>query len=183
MPAVTDESGVASAATLTANALRGSYAVTATVAGIALVSTYQLANIAWYVAPGGNNGNDCLSPATPCATINWALQKPGQSFAPGDTIRVAVGVYTETVWLNHGLALSGGWNDAFTAQVGTSTVDGQGVREGIHVVPRMPRTVEFPALIERFTWGYHDPQQRRGRQPGPAPGRRDLHRGRHRLPR
>ena len=129
--AVTDERGVASAATLTANGLRGSYAVTATVASSALTSTYQLANIAWYVAPGGNDDNDCLSPATPCATINGALQKPDQSLAPGDTIRVAVGVYTEAVNLNHGLTLSGGWNDTFTAQVGMSTVDGEGVRAGI----------------------------------------------------
>ena len=66
-------------------------------ASLALTPTYQLANIAWYVAPGGNDGSDCLSPATPCATINGALQKPDQSLAPGDTIRVAVGVYTEAV--------------------------------------------------------------------------------------
>ncbi len=161
--AITDERGVASAATLTANGLRGSYAVTATAASLALTPTYQLANIAWYVAPGGNDGNDCLSPVTPCATINGALQKPGQSLAPGDTIRVAVGVYTEAVWLNHGLALSGGWNGTFTAQVGTSTVDGQGVRAGIQVMPRMPRTVEFPAVIERFTiQNAHEPTFGRG---------------------
>ena len=27
----------------------------------------------WYVAPGGNDGNDCLIPVTPCATINAAI--------------------------------------------------------------------------------------------------------------
>ena len=140
--AITDERGVASAATLTANGVRGSYAVTATAA--TLTATYQLANIAWYVAPGGNDGSDCLSPATACATINGALQKPDQSLAPGDTIRVAVGVYTEAVNLNHGLTLSGGWNDTFTAQIGMSTVDGQGERAGIHVAPRMPRISGIP---------------------------------------
>ena len=39
----------------------------------------------WYVAPGGDDGNDCLSPATPCATINGAVSKA----SPGDTIYVA----------------------------------------------------------------------------------------------
>jgi predicted outer membrane repeat protein len=149
--AITDERGVASAATLTANALRGSYAVTATVTGSALTSTYQLVNIAWYVAPGGNDNSDCLTPATACATINGALQQPNQSLASGDTIRVAVGVYTEAVNLNHGLTLSGGWNDTFTARIGMSTVDGGGERAGVHVAPRLPRIMEFPAVIERFT--------------------------------
>ncbi|MGD8475478.1 MAG: hypothetical protein PVH59_15280, partial [Anaerolineae bacterium] len=29
----------------------------------------------WYVTPGGDDGNDCLSPAAPCATINGAIAK------------------------------------------------------------------------------------------------------------
>lgn len=36
----------------------------------------------WYVAPGGNDSNDCLNPATTCATINGALGKASS----GDTI-------------------------------------------------------------------------------------------------
>ena len=46
----------------------------------------------WYVAPTGNDGNDCASPATACASINAALNKLG--FVQGDSIRVAVGTYT-----------------------------------------------------------------------------------------
>ena len=29
----------------------------------------------WYVAPIGNDSNDCSSPSTPCATINGAIDK------------------------------------------------------------------------------------------------------------
>lgn len=91
----------------------------------------------WYVAPppAGNDGNDCATPTSPCATINAALNKPG--FVPGDTVRVAVGTYTGTgdqvVLLNKSATLSGGWNSAFTAQTGMSTIDGEGARRGIDV--------------------------------------------------
>jgi hypothetical protein len=36
----------------------------------------------WYVAPGGDDANSCLSPAAPCATINGAIGKA----TAGDTI-------------------------------------------------------------------------------------------------
>ena len=64
----------------------------------------------WYVTPGGSDSNDCLSPATACASINGALNKPG--FVVGDTVRVAVGTYTgagsEVVMLDKSMTLSGG---------------------------------------------------------------------------
>ncbi|MCI0477464.1 MAG: hypothetical protein L0Y55_14555, partial [Anaerolineales bacterium] len=91
----------------------------------------------WYVAPppAGNDSNDCATVTTPCATINAALNKPG--FVAGDTVRVAVGTYTGTgdqvVLLNKSATLSGGWNSAFTAQTGMSTIDGERVRRGISV--------------------------------------------------
>ncbi len=49
-------------------------------------ATYSPAYAAgpWYVAPGGNDDNDCLSPATPCATIKGAIGKA----SPGDTVKV-----------------------------------------------------------------------------------------------
>lgn len=87
----------------------------------------------WYVANGGADANDCLSPATPCATINAAINKASS----GDTINVAVGIYTgtgdEVVLLNKDAILSGGWNASFTSKVGMSTIDGQGVRRGFTV--------------------------------------------------
>jgi uncharacterized repeat protein (TIGR01451 family) len=101
----------------------------------------------WYVAPppAGNDSNDCATPATPCATINAALNKPG--FVAGDTVRVAVGTYTgtgsEVVLLNKSATLSGGWDATFTAQTGMSTIDGEGTKLGINVY--------YSVTLERLT--------------------------------
>ena len=46
----------------------------------------------WYVITNGSDSNDCLSPATACATINGAINKASS----GDTIYVATGKYTST---------------------------------------------------------------------------------------
>ena len=46
----------------------------------------------WYVSTTGDDGNDCLSQVTPCATINGAI---GKSSA-GDIIKAATGNYTGT---------------------------------------------------------------------------------------
>jgi parallel beta-helix repeat protein len=87
----------------------------------------------WYVAPGGNDADDCLSLATPCATINGAIGKA----TAGDTIYVAEGIYTgtgsEVVFINKNITLSGGWDATFAAQTGLSTLDGQGARRGVTV--------------------------------------------------
>ena len=100
----------------------------------------------WYVKPGGSDASDCLSPATACAMINGALNKPG--FVVGDTIRVATGTYTgtgtEVVLLDKSATLSGGWNIAFTVQSGMSTIDGGAAREGMNV------NSDVIASVERF---------------------------------
>ncbi|HET7377719.1 MAG TPA: hypothetical protein VFK30_13480, partial [Anaerolineae bacterium] len=89
----------------------------------------------WYVASNGNDSNNCASPATPCATINGALNVP--TFYPGDTVMVAGGIYTdngsEVVTLNNNVRLLGGWDAGFSAQAGYSTIDGQNARRGITV--------------------------------------------------
>lgn len=46
----------------------------------------------WYVTETGDDSSDCLTTNTPCASIMEALTKP--AFAPGDTILVAEGSYT-----------------------------------------------------------------------------------------
>jgi hypothetical protein len=46
----------------------------------------------WYVAPGGDDANDCLSPATACATIGAAVGKADND----DTIQIAAGTYQES---------------------------------------------------------------------------------------
>jgi Zn-dependent metalloprotease len=103
-----------------------------------------VAGTTWYVSNAGNDTNDCLSPATPCATINGAIGKA----ASGDTILVAVGTYTgsgsEVVAITKSLSLIGGWGINFITQGGTSIIDGQGVRRGVG-------TIGSPVLVDHFT--------------------------------
>ncbi len=71
-----------------------------------------------YVAPtGSDTGNDCSNPASPCATIQHAVDQAN----PGDEIRVAAGIYSDlhvrsgitqvvfiskTVWLRGGFTVT-----------------------------------------------------------------------------
>src|SRR5688500_460394 len=70
--------------------------VAATALGAGGVAAAPSASAAgpWFVAPGGANGNNCLSAATACATITGAVNKGG--FVSGDTINVAPGTYVGT---------------------------------------------------------------------------------------
>ncbi len=98
----------------------------------------------WYVAPGGDDiANDCLSPLTPCATINGGIGKA----SPGDTIYVATNTYTnstgsEVVLIDKDITLSGGWDAGFTVQSGMSTIDGQSARRGITVNNGVTTSIE-----------------------------------------
>ena len=46
-----------------------------------------------YVAPGGNDGGDCLTPLTACEHIQAAIDKS----ASGDVVSIAAGTYNENV--------------------------------------------------------------------------------------
>jgi hypothetical protein len=90
----------------------------------------------WYVAPGGSDGNDCLSAVSPCATINGALDR----ITPGDTVLVGAGTYTGTgdwssivVRINKSVTLVGGWDAGFISQNGNSIIDGQNARRAVYV--------------------------------------------------
>jgi hypothetical protein len=89
----------------------------------------------WFVAPTGNDSSSCLAPGSPCLTINAALEKAAAT--EGDIIKVAIGTYTGTgeqaVLIEKDVSLLGGWNPAFTAQTGFSTIDGEQARTGIRV--------------------------------------------------
>src|SRR5207249_4050493 len=71
---------------------------------------------------GSDAANDCLSSASPCRTVGYALTQA----ASGDTVKVAGGTYRENVTVNTAttLTLSGGWAADFSAQdsVATGTV-------------------------------------------------------------
>ena len=61
---------------------------------LALVAAWTVTGQAggpWYVSTTGDDGNDCLSWATACATIQGAIGKA----SAGDTVNVAAGTYTE----------------------------------------------------------------------------------------
>lgn len=68
-----------------------------------LVVTNAQASDTWFVAPGGNDSNDCLSVGTACATINGAISKA----ANGDTIQVEAGTYSAAVNINKAVTLLG----------------------------------------------------------------------------
>ncbi len=47
----------------------------------------------WFVATTGNNGWDCLTPSTPCRTIQGAINKSSD----GDALNVAAGTYSAAI--------------------------------------------------------------------------------------
>jgi predicted outer membrane repeat protein len=101
---------------------------------ILLLSSPARAAGPWYVAPHGDDNHSCLTTLSPCATINGAIAKA----SPGDTIYVAIGAYTantgdEVVLVDRSITISGGWDSDFNAQIGMSTIDGQGLRRGLAV--------------------------------------------------
>jgi len=99
----------------------------------------------WYVATTGDDANSCLSPATPCATINGAIGKASSD----DTINVAIGTYTGTgdifsivVLINKNITLLGGWDATFTIQSGNSIIDGQNARRAVYINSGVAVTLE-----------------------------------------
>jgi len=74
----------------------------------------------------GSDDSDCSNPAAPCATIGYALTQAGN----GDNIRVAQGVYTESLAINISVTLEGsyesvGWTRSITQY--ETIIDGGGV--------------------------------------------------------
>jgi hypothetical protein len=95
-----------------------------------------------YVAPGGDDHNDCCSPDRPCSTIQRAVDMA----LPGDTVHIAAGDYhgvverdgiTQVVHITKSITLLGGYSPA-DWQVRNpvaypSVVDAQGQGRGIAV--------------------------------------------------
>ena len=130
----TDGGGVAASSIMTANGELGSFPVVAFSSGLPS-ATISLTNAAWYVSPLGSDGNSCSAPVSSCATIDAALNKPG--FVSKDTVFVMEGTYTRpsspVVTISRSAKIRGGWDSAFSAQTGFSTIDGQNTRQGIIV--------------------------------------------------
>ncbi len=61
----------------------------------------------WYVAPDGDDNNDCLTQLTACETLETAVTKA----AANDTIIIATGIYTQHTTINKSLTLQGNNRD------------------------------------------------------------------------
>jgi hypothetical protein len=106
----------------------------------------------WYVSTSGSDANNCFTITTPCASINGAIAKA----ATNDSIKVALGTYTassgtEVVLINKNLTLSGGWDEAFSAQNGKSIIDAQKARRGMTVSSPMIATVTHFEIQNGFS--------------------------------
>ena len=154
----TGANGVAATSTFTANGTIGSYTVTASASGYTSV-VFQLSNTpvfdpnGRYVSPTGSDAEPttCNSPVAPCLTIDKAIQ----SAVAGNTIYVAAGTYATSsgagVVINKGVALLGGWDTSFTAQIGRSIIDGQRARRGVLInVPCCSMPGSLPVVIDHF---------------------------------
>jgi hypothetical protein len=104
----------------------------------------------WYVSTAGSDANDCISPSTPCLTINKAIEYT----ANGDVIKIAEGNYTSTgvavIQIESKsiyITISGGWNELFSAQNGYSTIDGRNSQYGIEYNPLPPTSLAIENLI------------------------------------
>jgi len=91
----------------------------------------------WYVAPGGNDANSCFLLASPCLTIQAAVNKAGA----GDTVHVAAGTYAEHVAVNKSLTING-------ANVG---VAGNGVRNPESIVDGSNTDAAFAITTNNVT--------------------------------
>lgn len=153
--ATTDLSGIASAAVFTANNLRGTYVVSATIAGVSDPANFTLKNIAWYVSLAGNDSNDCQTPETACVSIDQAVDyrasANGTVFVTAEEYhRVGYSDYIFTIF-NKAIHISGGWDSSFSTPTGYTIANGNGVAGGM--------VTNAPTTIERFIFknNYADP--------------------------
>lgn len=121
-----------------------------------------LSGLTLYVATtGSDGGNNCLNSASPCATLQHAVD---QAIA-GDEIRVAAGTYsgaqtlthtdtytyTQVVMINKGLTLRGGYTQAdwlnSKPSANNTVIDPGGYGRGITVIGTLSEQV----MIEGFT--------------------------------
>ena len=154
--AVTDTNGIATASIFTANTTTGMYVVNATVSGIATPAQFTLTNAAWFVSPDGSDSNTCFTQASPCKTIQAAVNKA----VAGDSIFVAEGTYNGSSnyvvnLSNSNYRLSGGWNATFTERTGRSVIDGRNSLRGIQILGEstQPGTVIEHFIIENCFGG------------------------------
>lgn len=99
----------------------------------------------WHVTTTGDDFPLCGDLATPCATIAGVFANP--EFRSGDTVLVSSGVYTigydgvyEGIPITQSVVLSGGWDEAFVSQSGTSYIEN--AYRGITIQPGISVTID-----------------------------------------
>ena len=131
----TDFGGIAMPGQFTANSELGAYGIHVAAVGVPESAELPLANAAWFVAPGGSDGNSCALPAAPCRTIDGAHAKA----LTGDTINVAGGTYTGTgqsvANIFKSTRLVGGWDPTFALQSSQTVIDGGAAGEDCGCAP------------------------------------------------
>jgi hypothetical protein len=85
----------------------------------------------WYVAPTGDDTNDCLSTITPCETIQAAINKA----TSGDSVSVAAGTYLENLLVKDGVDVSG-------AGMFSTIVDAGGVGKPLYAPSGVSATIQ-----------------------------------------
>ncbi len=91
------------ASTCAARLATASLALALTLVALAASPVSAASDLYVAPAPAGSDSSDCLSPATPCATVGGALVKA----AGADTIHVAAGAYSEQVVIDKAVTILG----------------------------------------------------------------------------
>lgn len=125
----------------------------------AISGTIHAAGSIHYVAPGGSNTTDCTNSASPCATIQYAVE---QADADAE-VHIATGVHTDVhlyprndltttgfvtqvVFISRNITLRGGFPASFSAPAdpeATPTIlDAQRKGRGLYIVGNISATIE-----------------------------------------
>ena len=116
-----------------------------------IFSREAVAGPGWYVASSGSDSNLCTTPNSPCASIQGAFGKVQDN----GTIYIAKGTYFGTtnpmltISNKNNITISGGWDNTFIIQDGMSTLDGQGVRQILKIIPGTA-TPPIKATLDRL---------------------------------
>jgi hypothetical protein len=103
-----------------------------------------------YVAPNGDDAQDCTTPATRCATLQRALE----ALADGGEARLATGVYTGTTDIQRPALISGGYAlPDYSSGGGVTVLDGQRLGTTLRIAE--PVQVRLARLA--ITGGLADP--------------------------
>ena len=113
-----------------------------------------------YVASGGTDGGDCTDSGNPCQTVQYAVDVA----APGDTIKVAAGVYsgvqeragvTQMVYLSKTVTIRGGYTtDNWMMpdpEANPTTLDVEGSGRVIYITGDISLTLEGLRIVGGYT--------------------------------